>query len=567
MEFMSIQNYQLCNQIFCKYMQDQYSVNVSITDNPDMKRTLYNVMQGIGKTQNGDLKTMNNAVLNEMRDVCLNKLNISTNRKPRVRNLERDQDVYGSRAVQLGEQIKPTMNPPRRDEVKSKSIDDINAERASINASAPATLPFNVVKVPDAPSTHDFIKRVEEIEAARQRDLPPPDNQRLGESFEISRLQQNEISDPKALYTDNVKRIELNAPVQTPYVNYSQESLITPVKDTHEKKTYIIINGHDRNWEQEPLRYSFSINVDSFSKTLKNITEISITRLVVPMEVLGLKKTVMNPDGVRYYNQYGLTYPYLMLQIDEFSPTMYQGLNKTTQKCFTTFIYEHDYKATNGRGFIVMKPMQDEKKEYTTPINMLPRMTIRIVKPNGTLYNVASDENCVDVMTYESMNPLLVRLKCKDYFDANEYTVGDVVLVKNFIMFSPQEFASLVAMQGQGVVSNGDLSKYASGIGAIETFMNRDEGHEIVVMGEPNTNTFMNTFAVFLPRMLDKSAGVLVLQRDIFECIDVCMRYLSYVPHKEKGYLLNMTLQVVLSMKIKNLTGDFKHTELQATNI
>lgn len=219
-------------------------------------------------------------------------------------------------------------------------------------------------------------------------------------------------------------------------------------------------------------------------------------------------------------------------------------------------MFHREYRASNGRGFVIMQPTQDEKKEYRgAPLSTLPRMTINIVKPNGTLYNMARDENCVTYLQYESINPLLLRIVCKDYFDINEYAVGDVVLVKDFKLPSPQEFSNMVTEQGDSVTSS-DLNMYSSGLNAVQEFMNRDEGHEIISTGDANTNMFMNTFSIFMPRVLDKQVGAMAIQKDFFDLVNVCQKYMSKVPHKGNGQFLNMTLQVVLTMKIKTNNSD-----------
>jgi hypothetical protein len=203
-----------------------------------------------------------------------------------------------------------------------------------------------------------------------------------------------------------------------------------------------------------------------------------------------------------------------------------------------------------------MQPLQHEKKEYRgTPLSSLPRLSISIVKPNGTLYNMAKDENQIASMMYENMNPLLLRIVCKDYFDVNEYVVGDVVLVKNFKLPTLDQFIDLCTSVGK-TASAADLSTYAYGVNTIEDFINRDEGHEIISTGDPNTNMFMNSYSIFLPRVLDKVNGKMIIQKDFFDTITVCQSYLGEIPALDTCNFINMTLQIVLTMKIKTADSD-----------
>lgn len=618
MDFLSINNFKLCGDIFCKYMEDEYGLRVIIKEDDDMKKTMFNVMRQVQNSSqpNANLKSLNNAVLNEMRDVCLAKYNMSSgaSRKPRLRSLEREQDVYGARQLELGEHIKPSMNPPRRDDaMHARSIDDIRTDRENAlnNRSGPGSggqpqaqaLPFEVVKVPEALSAKDFEKQLVETEKRRLNSLPLPtgattngsqqpfqsqgvaslnapgpidirdmaagdgagSSNRMSTSIDIATFQRSTFdNDPKQMYAASMTAQDRKSDVEEaimraqPYKNFNQDALIAPSKEQMDKKTYILFNGYDRKWDLYPHRYDFTIDINDVTKSIKNITEISFTRLIIPMEVLQIKKTTTQvSDAPPYYNQYGLTYPYLMLQIDQLSPGMYEGFNKTTQKCFTSFVFHREYRASNGRGFIIMQPLQGEKKEYQgAPLGNLPRLSIRVVKPNGTLYNMARDENRIDSFLYETLNPLLIKVLCKDFFDANEFAMGDVVRIQEYRMMTPAEFAAAVVARGQGPVTSSELGVYTSGVLAIEDFMNRDEGHEIIMTGNPNQNTFMNNFSIYLPRKLDKTQGALVLQKDIFDAINVCQKYLSGVPHSSIGRLMNMTLQVVLTMKVKTTNSD-----------
>lgn len=579
MDFLSVKNFKFCSDIFYKYMDDEYGVKINAggSDDSGVRVQMYNIMQDVhGKFQskpNASLKEMNNVVLNEMRDVYLSKVNISANsKKPRMRNLERDQQVYGNRQVQLGEQLMFEMNPPKRDDQKlSKSVEDIMNERSGGRAQPAKNLPFEVVKVPDAPSSEDLLRRMEDIEKAREGDVMS----RFQGTLEISNIQKNMNNDPKLLYTNESlikapkskeQLAEEERTLKTaPYTNYSEQALIAPTSNTYEKKTYVLFNGYDRLWDMHPYRYNFVIDVNNVTRSIRNITEIAFTRLIIPMEVLSTKKTSTATDtSTRYYNQYGLTYPYLMLQIDELTPGMYEGFNKTTQKCFTSFVFHREYRASNGRGFIVMQPLQDEKREYRgNPLTTLPRMSVRIVKPNGTLYNMAKDDNRVNFLVYESVNPLLLKIVCKDYFDINEYAVGDVVMMKDFKLMSPDAFANAVSAGG-GTVTNSDLAKYSAGMIAVEEFMNRDEGHEIIMTGDANQSTFMNSFSIFMPRMLDKTQGSMVLQKDFFDLVNACQTYLNKVPHVNNGRMMNSTLQIVLTMKVKTISSDISQVSTNA---
>jgi hypothetical protein len=562
-EFLSVQNFQMCNDIFLKYMNDEYEVRIS--NDQELKKNIYECMQGVKATMtaNSPLKSLNNAVLNDMRDNYLAKYNISSgsNKKPKIRNLERDNQIFGGRQVNLGEQVKFEMNPPRRDDPHlSKSMESIQSDRDSAldpkNLAKNTKLPFEVIKVSEAPSENELAIRLKDIERERG-DL----NARFAASVDIVKTQQIGGDEPKSMYLSSVTTATSvkSEPIidLSPYKNYAQESIVQSGDiSTFENTKYILINGYDRAWFNNPYRYSFSVDVNETTRSIRNITEIAFTRLIIPMEVLQNKKTTNGGTDSRFYNQYGMTYPYLMLQVDELSPGVYDGYNETSQKCMTPFMFDREYRASNGRGFIILERLQKEKKTFRgTLLSALPKMTMRIVKPNGTLYNMAKDENSINYLLYETINPLLVRLTCKDFFDVNEFAVGDVVIIKDFKLMTLQEFSAKCETAGT-IATQSDKDAYAVGINAFERFMNRDEGHEIMNTGDQNQSSFMNNFSIFLPRKLDKQLGSMVLQKDVFDMITACQKYLNTIPHTLSGCILNMTLQVVLTVKVKTRNGD-----------
>ena len=81
-------------------------------------------------------------------------------------------------------------------------------------------------------------------------------------------------------------------------------------------------------------------------------------------------------------------YPYLILEIDEIGSN-YEGTNSHTNKAFAKITFDIDcgkYKRFNSKN-------QEEFIKYFNPRRAISRLTLRVLKPNGELYNFGSDIN------------------------------------------------------------------------------------------------------------------------------------------------------------------------------
>ena len=81
----------------------------------------------------------------------------------------------------------------------------------------------------------------------------------------------------------------------------------------------------------------------------------------------------------------------LMLCLDGYD--VYDGTNEAIRDAFCKFVYQRHFKSANGRGYVVMQPMQDEIKEFhPTPLSSLNNLSLSIRRPNGTLVNDSRDD-------------------------------------------------------------------------------------------------------------------------------------------------------------------------------
>lgn len=543
--FLSIANYDLCLKIFGLYMKQEYNLTIDDTTHPSLREMLLTTMQEVKKTQlDRPVKHMNNVTLNELRDIFLQSYNVQTSaKKPEVKNLVRDQQLFGNRPiVSTPDAIYPKIGNNDKDDVNKTYERMVNERNAAVESSTPTTPQLQSTKPESAISATDFNKAFESMALVRSND-------RLNTTIEIHRDPVD--NDPKALFqgmADAAASVKDSMMMKhdTPFDDFNQKLLIAKDEGTrHTETMYMLINGYDRNWTGFPYRYRFTINLDETGHSPKNVSKIKFTRLILPMEIRNPKRNnaFIQSNDATYYNQYGLTYPYVLLQIDQFSN--YGGVNKNTQKSFAQFVYDKEYRAPNGRGFLIMKPLQGEEKHFSpSPLASLSRLGITISKPNGTLYNNSKDENNVIAMQAETINPLLIKVQTEHYYDKNEYFTGDVILIKSAAFMSGEDF------RAQFSPTPPDLQVYNAYKQMVEDFINRPEGHEVIEIGEPNTNTYHRGFYFYMPRALDKASGVLVVQSNFLDFINVAQKYSTLIQLSSPGHIINMSLQAIVSFKV-----------------
>jgi len=572
-ELVSIENFKLLEKIFKTYMKNVYDISAL---NPAYKHSMYNVIKSIHGNPQYEMWS-----LKELNKLVLTQTEAAYKETNPVTGLEREQQVYGKRDVKTTNDFLVPQNTSLADEradVK-KQFEQLMVLRTGVQTQgqqgqAPIALQQQEPQKPPAPLTADeFASKLQSLE-----------DDRHATNSDIQKYLETNHVDPKELFA---KPLTLNTNTQNAGENlidsYEPPMYVdrnTPLVTQHQSHTdrvahkFVTINGFDRDWILMPHRYKFSVDVSSMSKTYKNIHSIECTRLLIPMEILE-QRTITNVPKFNYYHEYNLSFPYLILQIEEFND-MYDGLNQQIQKGFTSFIYDKSYRGTNGRGYIVMQPMQHEVKEFTpSPLAGLQRLTMNIVKPNGALFNNSLDDYKVIKIEYEEYNSIYLKIVLDKWFDKNEFFAGDTVMFRQFQLphgIDPElldDFKRLTAAQFKAKrgydrpnplpLAYGEYCTHQREYDHLADFINRKEGHEIIALGEANDNGYYKTFTIFAPGVLDQTRGKLIVDDEIVCIIKDHNEKFCMTPGGENspvGSALNMSLQCVVSMRIGTVVAN-----------
>ena len=232
-----------------------------------------------------------------------------------------------------------------------------------------------------------------------------------------------------------------------------------------------------------------------------------------------------------------------MLFLQDFEG-IYDGTNDLMRRTFCMLVYDNEYKAPNGRGYVMLRPAQDERKEFSPPLASLPDLRLTLAKPNGTLFNNSADAYTVSLIQYEPQNRLFIKVVLDQFFDRNEYWVGDYVRLTGFS-------ANIVAATSS---SSASIAASPGYLATLIEYVNRAEGFEIVQLGGSNGQGFYNSFYVLAPGVLDQVRGTVLVDTNLISTV-LAMGSGAGDPSatvavSTPGVLLNMSLQPVITMRI-----------------
>lgn len=558
-QFKRVENMKKCLTIFERYMNDKYNVDIYLLKDCNPRVTLYQIMTDIGNTPqfvNMNTDELNNIAINRLRNVYVEKYTLVENRKLQVASLDRERQVHGQRAVN-DYQFKPINTKAEVHEKVDKEFERLMAIRKGSAEDARQKPATDKTILDKAWSNDEFQSKMTEIEKARG-DL-------LASSVDIMKL--HEGADPKAFYEtvlqsntekqQHAKTLRNEGTEQTyaptpSYEHHARKDLIPLASFRESPYQYLAINGFDRDWDYYKNRFQFTVDMSQMSRSYRNICEMSFTKLIVPSEILE-ERTLTNVPKTNYVHNFRFAFPYLLLMVDEFAD-VYDGRQNATQRAFAHFVYETHYNAPNGRGYILLYPVQNETKFFTpSPLASIQRLSLTIAKPNGTIFNQSQDHNHIWKVEYEDYNRLYLKIVLEKYFDKNEFFPGDSIMIRNYRMpfFTTQsgpEYADYVA------------HKYEYDV--IMAFLNRPEGHEIVEIGQPNEEGFYRTFHINAPNKMDPTLGRYTIEKDLVDTIQAYnqQNYACCMHPTPTGSIINASLQFTLTMSLRTAVGDAAKT-------
>jgi hypothetical protein len=554
--FYTTQNMQLLINIFKDYMSEKFNVSNYDSDE-NIRKILLTIMTDVQKNSTGSLQDLNIQALAKVKDFYCTKLQLNSARqnKPNVENLNRDKSIYGNRPLKQNIII-PEPNPYQKKTAELNEKDMMDRMITDRNNDI-----YPKQQVPDfqqiAPVTKEISQNQDEF-MKRLQDLQDERN-KMQVDVNIQRpviAPNTGLPDPAALFRDQLstKNLSIAGPsgpiwqqnsqdtnIRTQAFSDGMENIVIPKTfDSIKIKKYLSINSVDRDWSNgaNPYRYKYGVNFlskdNDIANKYKNIESIQVGKVIVPCETSLSTNT-------SFHISFSL--PYVVLSIDEFQD-VYDGTNDTIRKSFCNLIYESSYRAPNGRGYIVLKPIQKEKKQfYPAPLSTIQKLSISLLKPNGDLFSNHQDSYKILTIEQDS-NPNRLLITLNAYFEQAEFYNSDFILIQNFVV------SKLVPQQ------------LDSDINGINEFINRPNGHEIISIGTANGNGYYNSFYISSPGAFDNSTGAFNLQTSIINCLNYFN--LNNTSTQPNGNVLNQSLQHSISLQVETIVDNAKILDTQS---
>lgn len=538
--FYSEENLRVLVNISKKYMQDKY--DFTIEDEKSLKKLVYDVMTDIEeecKNKNVPFEKKNVAVLNSIKEVYVRKHSlVQPVKKPNVQSLSRDKEIFGNRPVNITNLV-PSVDPyQRRTEVAREArdvtriMDKRDEDLYGKKQAQPSIDVLGPVTKETAEDNETFMRKLKEFEEQRKEVERDFEDNRLDVDREARRMLATEQHDPKAIFA-------APEPQQLVHEPAHKELTINPrAAQTRIINRYIGLASQDRSWwtGEDPYRYRYSVVLES---RLRNIDSIQVGKVIIPDEIVQLNDPVKNS----FNYDFTMAFPYLILRIEEFND-VYDGTNDTIKRAFCKLIYDKSYKGQNGRGYVIMKPEQKERKFfYPAPLGSLGRMTVSILRPSGALLNKSVDSYKAISITYDNIKPNYIKITTS-YFDTNEFFVGDTIIIRGYNM------TKLSLLQTDIDIHNFNM------------FINREEGHEIIEQGAPNPSGFVNSFYVMAPGTFDASGGQYVVSSSQTSCLTNYNTALS--GPLTNTCVMNLSMQNSISMNVEYIVDDARTIDVQS---
>ena len=303
-----------------------------------------------------------------------------------------------------------------------------------------------------------------------------------------------------------------------------------------ENEHNLILYSYDRNWLENTTenRYDFTVNFDteslrdgfrysaSVDKRYRNIVRIELVKAIIPSESLENVIIQLGPntnpstnpltDTDTTYQVSPLSFPYINIRLQEFDGNN-AGTDENLNRTFANLQYDAQWhtdilhqnqpgsevsaiKQTTTRGFLAMIPkyMKCQRIFYPTPLATLQKMSIQFSRPNGQILSSLPDQ----------LNILNIFANTDPQYSIDTSKFGNQIPVApatgrtvTYLFIQTPYFPRSAFSQGDRIQLAGLLYDRAilnsylfngTGLRNLETWLNREEGHIIVGLGNNGAN-------------------------------------------------------------------------------
>ena len=311
-------------------------------------------------------------------------------------------------------------------------------------------------------------------------------------------------SDDMEIKHDSLSQMIVNN-VENSLNKYYSKLIKTQIEIPKKIKTLtLLINSVDRTWydkiykdDDEPLkniiepstyqdRYNYrltfspdkSYNGISIDRRIRNVVSIKLKRLIVP-----------NYD--EYFEDIPIgakADPYLILSIDELNSNTISS-NPLTKTIFSKAIFDKEFRYNENadgtrspltRGWLYYKNDDNDKTEfYPKSLTELTNLTIKLLRPNGSIYSNAKDNLIIKSLVSDGSK---IQITLNSNPDKGYFMKGDKIQIKTLLNDD----------DNNELIDNSELRNYLeNGVYVL------DQGDNVITINNKIINKETNNYMTF----------------------------------------------------------------------
>jgi hypothetical protein len=263
---------------------------------------------------------------------------------------------------------------------------------------------------------------------------------------------------------------------------------------------YISLDGGDRDTSLQPLRFSFSTDIEP----LRTVSEVKVWSVILPL----------NPKDASSAC-YRVNVTHVWLWVDEISGSFSKNRSDVAKRSLCKLLIKGCHEPKLGRGHMVLEPAMEEVRVFDPPLSSISSLSISLRRPDGALMdNTRDDFHMVKVyQTSDAAANWIIEMD--RLWEDDAFTKGDILKI-------------------QGV---------DTGFRELDDFLTRKEGHIVISQGFPIGSAY-KTVVVRKPGSINQSTGEYEADNNLHTQLDA-------VSNDITGRVVNMSMQVSISMTCK----------------
>ena len=284
-------------------------------------------------------------------------------------------------------------------------------------------------------------------------------------------------------------------------------------------------------------------------RSFKNVSKIELLQVLMPSEF------IWDPTGAATEFQNDLLqYPYLLVHIEELDG-VYLSTNKNITTAFGKITFEKDWSTNRGKyknSFIRFSPSKESVKRFIpAPLASLNRLNISFLNPQGSLLEYSRDVAVIRNITFSDPTNIGGIAISNDISGNNRFLKIELGEWVNSQMFNDSR--KIIIRDYQTSLDRSGGESTTPELQALESFLNREEGHRIITTSTANINQMINILYIESSGSVSRASGEWISTWSQGEVTSLTS---LLEDNENSGFVFHMTHQCNLTFRITQLEDD-----------